>query len=211
VAAAAGVLVAVNGPFLLASPQGWWAPYAFQKLRAADITSNSIWFWGFDKPVATDTLNTLVPVLLLLGIALACGVGWWRARGEGAFPLVQVCGAILAVFMLTNKAHSPQYALWLLPFFCLVRLRWGWWAAYMAFDALMYVGLFRWYHALALGHDFGLAKQALVLGIWGRAVMLALLVWAFLRADSAIEPDMSPLVQPGGPNRTSLSLSRSGA
>jgi uncharacterized membrane protein len=205
------VLGVVNGVFVILSPQGWWAPYAFQKLRAADITSNSIWFWGFDKPVATDTLNTLVPVLLLLGIALACAVGWWRAKGEGAFPLVQVCGAILAVFMLTNKAHSPQYALWLLPFFCLVRLRWGWWAAYMAFDALMYVGLFRWYHALALGHDFGLAKQALVLGIWGRAVMLALLVWAFLRADSAIEPDMSPLVQPGGPNRTSLSLSRSGA
>jgi uncharacterized membrane protein len=181
-----GVLVAVNLPFALASPRGWWAPYAFQKERAADITSNSIWFWGFPQ-LTTSDLNHLIPVLLLIGTAIACAVGWWRAKGEGAFPLVQVCGALLMLFVLTGKAHSPQYALWLLPFFCLVRLRWGWWVAYMAIDLCMYVGLFRWYHALALGHDFGLAKQALVIGVWGRAVMLALLFVVLLRSRPAFE------------------------
>jgi uncharacterized membrane protein len=182
----AGVLVAANLPFALASPRGWWAPYAFQKERAADITSNSIWFWGFPH-LTTGDLNHLIPVLLLVGTAIACAVGWWRAQGEGAFPFVQVCGALLMLFVLTGKAHSPQYALWLLPFFCLVRLRWGWWVAYMAIDICMYVGLFRWYHALALGHDFGLAKQALVIGVWGRAVMLALLFVVLLRSRPAFE------------------------
>lgn len=181
-----GVLLAVNLPFALASPRGWWAPYAFQKERAADITSNSIWFWGFPH-LTTDDLNHLIPVLLLLGTVVACAVGWWRAKGEGAFPFVQVCGALLMLFVLTGKAHSPQYALWLLPFFCLVRLRWGWWVAYMVIDICMYVGLFRWYYALGQGHDFGLAKQALVIGVWGRAVMLGLLYVVLLRSRPAFE------------------------
>ena len=32
------------------------------------------------------------------------------------------------------------------------------------------------------------ARQALVLGIWGRAVMLVLLLWVFLRSEVAIRP-----------------------
>jgi uncharacterized membrane protein len=182
----AGVLAAVQLPFLLANPQGWWAPYAFQKERAADVTANSIWFWGFPH-LTTDDLNHLIPVLLLIGTAVACGIGWWRARTEGAFPFVQVCGALLVLFVVTGKAHSPQYALWLLPFFCLVRLRWGWWAAYMAIDVCMYIGLFRWYYGLGHGVDFGLAKQALIIGVWGRAVMLVLMFWVLLRSQSAFE------------------------
>jgi uncharacterized membrane protein len=181
------VSVLVNGYFVVASPQGWWAPYAFQQKRAADITANSVWYWGFDPPPATSTLNAVVPVLLLLGLIGACAYGWHRARREGAFPFVQVCGAVLAVFMVTNKAHSPQYALWLLPFFCLLRLRWGWWAAYMVFDLLMYVGLFRWYYALSTpAPDYGRPYEALVLGVWGRAAMLVLLVVVFLRSRSAL-------------------------
>jgi uncharacterized membrane protein len=188
------VSVLVNGYFLLRSPQGWWAPYAFQKARAADITSNSIWYWGFDPPVSTSTLNALIPVLLLLWMAVACAAGWWRARHEGAFPFLQVCGSLLAVFMLTNKANSPQYALWLLPFFCLIRVRWGWWAAYLAFDLLMYVGLFRWYYALGSpAADYGRPYEALVLGIWGRAAMLLLLAVVFLRTDTALRRDPLPL------------------
>jgi uncharacterized membrane protein len=185
-AAFLGVLVAVQLPFVIASPHGWWAPYAFQKERAADDTANSIWFWGFPQ-LSTNDLNHIVPALLLAGTLVACVVGWFRARVEGAFPFVQVCGAVLVLFMVTGKVHSPQYALWVLPFFCLLRLRWGWWAAYMVFDALMYVGLFRWYYVVTQGGDFGLAKQALVLGVWGRAAMLVLLFVVMLRSQPALE------------------------
>ena len=188
------VSVLVNGFFIVRNADGWWAPYAFQKDRAADITANSIWYWGFAKPVSTDTLNTVVPLLLLLGIAVACGVGWWRAQREGVFPFLQVCAAILTVFMVTNKAHSPQYTLWLLPFFCLVRLRWGWWTAYMVLDLLMYVGLFRWYYALGSPDpDYARPYEALVLGVWGRTAMLVLLFCFFLKARSALVKDPLPL------------------
>ena len=178
----------VNGLFLLANPRGWWAPYAFQADRGADVTSNSIWYWGLPS-LTTDQLNHLIPVLLAIGTAVASVAGWRIAQRVGAFPFVQVCGSLLALFLLTNKAHSPQYALWLLPFFCLVRLRWGWIAAYLVFDALLYVGLFRWYYALGSdAPDYGLPYQALVLGIWGRAAMLGLLFVWFLRSDTALQP-----------------------
>ncbi|MCW2544994.1 MAG: hypothetical protein JWM40_2546 [Frankiales bacterium] len=179
----AGMFAAINLPFLIASPRGWWAPYAFQQERAADITANSIWYWGFPD-LSTDQLNVLVPVLLLCGIAVACAVGWRRAQAEGAFPFLQVCAAVLVLFMLTNKAHSPQYALWLLPFFCLVRLRWGWWVGYLAFDTVMYVGLFRWYASGV--QPGGLPYQAVIIGVWGRAVMLALLFVVMLRSGTAL-------------------------
>ncbi len=191
-ATAAGVFALVNLPFLLVNPAGWWAPYAFQQRRAADVTSNSVWYWSGEH-LSTEQLNRLVPVLLLLGLAGALAAGWAR---RGPYPFVQVCGAVLCVFLLVNKAHSPQFVLWLLPFFALVRLRWGWAAAYLVFDALLYVGLFRWFHDLAQGRDFGVWKQMLVLGVWGRAAMLVLLYVALLRARSSLEEPDPPVHVP---------------
>ena len=176
--------LAINLPFLLLDPGGWFAPYAFQQLRGADVTSNSIWYWGLPA-LTTHDLNRLIPVLLALATLGAAGWGWRRAQREGEYPVVQVGGALLAAFMLLGKAHSPQYALWLLPFFCLLRLRWGWWLGYFAVDALTYVGVFRWFYDLGQGRDFGLAKQALVLGVWGRAVALVLLYAVFLTSRTA--------------------------
>ena len=81
-----------------------------------------------------------------VGIAVACAVGLAaRAGARGRSRSCRSAARCSCLFMLTNKAHSPQYALWLLPFFCLIRLRWGWWVGYLAIDAVMYVGLFRWY------------------------------------------------------------------
>jgi uncharacterized membrane protein len=182
----AGVFVLANAGFLIASPRGWWSPIQFQRERAADITSNSIWYWGYDG-FTTDQLNVVVALLLIVGSTAAAAYGWRRAKREGVYPFLQVSGACLVLFMLTNKAHSPQYVLWLLPLFCLLQLRWGWWVGYIAIDMCLYVGLFRWYYDLSQGADFGLAKQALIVGIWGRTVMLVLLYVVMLRTQPAPE------------------------
>ncbi len=181
------VFGSVNGVFALINVDGWYSPYAFQALRGADITSNSIWFWGLPQ-LSTGQLNALIPVLLALAFAAACAAGWWRSRRTGNYPFIQVSGAMLAAFMLLNKAHSPQYALWLLPFFVLIRLRWGWWVTYLALDSVFYVGLFRWFYRLSMGGDFGIEKQAVIIGVWGRAVMLVLLFVVFLRSETALLP-----------------------
>jgi uncharacterized membrane protein len=194
--AAAATFAVINAPFALVNESGWWAPYAFQKLRAADVTTNSIWFWGFPQ-LTTDQLNVLCPILLAVTFLAAAAAGWFRSRGgREPFPFLQVCAAILCAFLLLNKVHSPQYALWLLPFFCLVRLRLGWWAAYMALDATLYVGLFRWFYDLSRGIDFGIAKQAVVIGVWGRAAMLVLMYVAFLKASSAVTSRPAVVAEP---------------
>lgn len=187
--------VFVNLPFLLTDPQGWYAPYAFQQLRAADVTSQSIWFYAFPQ-VTTPQLNRLIPVLWAFGFIAAMTYGWLRSSRRVGYPFVQVCGATLCVFLLFNKAYSPQFALWLLPFFVLIRVRLGWWVAYTVFDTLVYVGFLRWLAGLPLGIDFGLAKQALILGIWGRAVMLVLLSVVFLRTAVVAEPEPLPVAAP---------------
>jgi uncharacterized membrane protein len=178
---------AVNVPFLLADPEGWWAPYAFQKLRQADVTSNSIWFWGFPG-LTLDQLNRLIPTLLAIAFIVALTWGWYRSEHDGHYPFLQVSAAMVCAFLILNKAHSPQFALWLLPFFALVRIRLGWVVGYLALDTVFYVGLFRWFHDLSQGRDFGLAEQAVVLGVWGRAVLLLLLFGLFLAADAVTRP-----------------------
>ncbi|MDP9241157.1 MAG: hypothetical protein M3O55_11080 [Actinomycetota bacterium] len=189
--AGTGTFALINLPFVLTNPGGWWASYQFQALRNADVTTNSIWYWAF-PPDGLDrhTLNLLVPVLLAVAFLVALRYGWVRGQREDSYPFLGVSGAMLVAYLLLNKVHSPQYALWLLPFFALLRVRWGWWAAYMALDAVLYVGLFRWFYDLSRGVDFGLAKQALVIGVWGRAVMLVLMYVLFLRAKAAVpEPE----------------------
>ena len=196
-------------PFLLANPDGWWATYAFQAGRVADLTTNSIWFWGFPD-LKTSTVDHWSTGLIALSWLIAVVAGWVLARRTGDYPWLQVSAAMLCAFLLFNKVYSPQYVLWLLPFFVLLRVRWGWWASYLAVDVLLYVGLFRWYYDITQGGDYGLAKQAAVLGVWGKAVLLALLYVVFLLSSPSIRPGPSSGSEPP-PDRASTSGPRSSA
>ena len=181
-AAGGATVVAVNLPFVVAGREGWAATYAFQSARAADSSSNSLWYWVYPG-LTTERLNLVVPALLAvaLGIALADGVR--RARAGTDFPLVQVCGAVLVAFLLLNKVSSPQYTLWLLPFLALLRVHWAWWAAFTVADALVYVGVFRWFHALVSGTDASLPATVLETGVWAKCLLLLALFPVLLRAD----------------------------
>lgn len=186
VAGTGGVWAAINVPFMLANWDGWWATYSFQAGRAADLTTNSIWYWGFPE-LTGDEVNRWSAALIVVSWLVAVAGGWAVAQRGGRYPWLQVGAALLASFLLFNKVYSPQYVLWLLPFFVLLRIRWGWWVAYLAVDLLLYVGLFRWYYDITQGGDFGVAKQAAVLGVWGKAVLLALLYVVFLRSSSVVQ------------------------
>ena len=209
-----GVLTvaAINLPFILIHRPGWLAILEFQSRRNADISTNSIWFWGFPD-ITRETLNVLTPGLMAASWAAAAAYGLWRARREGSYPLVQVCGAMVVSFILWNKVHSPQYGLWVLPFFALLRLRWGWWAAFVFTDTLLFWGIFRWFYQLGIGKDFTNAKQMLVLGVWGQAAMLVLLYVMFLRSRSAFDeepatPAESPAESPTTAEREPVTATR---
>ena len=74
----------------------------------------------------------------------------------------------------------------------LLWVRWGWIVGYLAVDAAMGIGIFRWYYATTTGlpagiYD-GLAAQAVAVGVWGRAALLVALFWVFLHERSTV-PD----------------------
>jgi uncharacterized membrane protein len=195
VVAAGGVtVVAVNLPFVVAGREGWAATYAFQSARAADSSSNSLWYWVYPH-LTTEQLNVLVPAGLVVALAVAVADGVRRAGAEDGFPFVQVCGAVLVAFLLLNKVSSPQYTLWLLPFLALLRVHWAWWAAFTVADALVYFGVFRWFHALVSGTDPSLAAAVLETGVWVKCLLLLALFPVLLRAPSAVgQPTQRPAV-----------------
>jgi uncharacterized membrane protein len=190
-AAAGGItLLVINLPFMAANFDAWWVSYEFHQLRIADF--NSIWHWwpgGLDA----EELNFLTGILIGGAFLAALLVGWRRGRQTGVFPFVQVCGAMLAAFLLFNKVHSPQYALWLLPFFALIGAGWRpWvlWGAYSIADLAVYVGIFRWFYDFVYRHvDVTAAKRVLIAGVWTRAALLAILFVYFLTSREVTKPE----------------------
>jgi uncharacterized membrane protein len=65
---------------------------------------------------------------------------WLRDRDPWATG-----GATVALFLLVAKVHSPQYALWLLPFFVTVTLPVWLGVAYFVADAAIVYSGFHWY------------------------------------------------------------------
>jgi uncharacterized membrane protein len=191
--AAIGTVVAVNLPFALISYSGWRASFTFQENRQADMTTNSIWYWGLrphfgtiglDTPVPAydQTVGVLSPLLVCAAFALALRLGWLRFLRNGTFPWIAVSAAMLCGFLLLHKVHSPQYTLWLIPFFVLLRVPWGLVAAYLVADLAMGIGVFKYFGALAAGEDPHTFEWLVQFGVWGRAGLLVVLFFVFLRA-----------------------------
>lgn len=189
-AAGAGTALAINLPFMVINFQGWWGTYKFHQLRGPNFDS----IWGLLQTryawvrIHMPELNLTVAVLTLATFAVVLLYGWHRATKDGVFPFLQVAAAFLVAFMLWNKVHSPQYTLWLLPFFALLTVNVGWWIAYTVIDTLAYVGIFRWfydYSYLGTGMSSTSAKEAMVFAVWARAAVLVVLLVVFLRARSA--------------------------
>jgi uncharacterized membrane protein len=198
-----GTAVAVNLPFMLLGFRGWAASFTFQELRNVDITTNSVWFWGF-RPFSDPgnirfqtMVDILSPALILVAFVAACLLGWRRYRREGTYPWIAVSAAMLCGFLLFHKVDSPQYALWLVPMFALMRVRAVWIVLYYLADLAMGIGIFRYFYAITFFKPYGIydgfAAQATAIGVWGRAALLAVLFFAFLVARSTVDDaDTSP-------------------
>ena len=193
--AGTGALVAINLPFMLVNFSGWWPTYDFHRLRGPNFDS----IWGLlgdgssSEWLFAPKLNLLVALLTLTWFGLAFGAGWWRAKKDGVYPFLQVAGALLISFLLWNKVHSPQYTLWLLPFFVVLRVHVAWWLAYAVVDTVAYVSIFRWFFDISYEAEFFAtpAKNAMVGSVWARAALLVILFAVFLRSRTAADGDPS--------------------
>ncbi len=207
--AATGTAIAINLPFAIAGYDGWRASFTFQQQRQADITTNSIWYWGLrpmfgPDPASDESFQHVVsiasPLLVFACFALAVWLGWKRFAAVGTYPWVAVSASMLCGFLLFHKVHSPQYTLWLIPFLVLLAVPWPAVASYLVADVAVGVGVFLYFSSLATGSSIEWNENVVQFGVWGRALLLVVLFFAFLRASprwSEADPIPTPSAEQG--------------
>jgi uncharacterized membrane protein len=189
-----GTFALINLPFALANFNGWWATFEFHRLRGPNF--DNIWAVRSVGPFTLPALdpgdlNVVTASFTAIMFVFALTYGFRCLHREGRYPFIQVSAALLAAFLLWNKVHSPQYTLWVLPFFVLLRINVVWWVAYTAVDLAVYVGVFRFFYDVcsAAGcrpfDEPTLAQQVMNLGVFGRAGLLGVLFVVFLRSHAA--------------------------
>ncbi len=194
--AATATVTATQAPFMILGWEGWRGSLSFQGKRKADIDTNSIWYWGLRHLTGgqTDLYNTIVgiasPLLIVGSFALAGWLGWRVYRPDkvtlGVYPWIGVCGAMLAGFMVFHKVHSPQYTLWILPFFVLLNIRWQVIVAYLVADLALDLTIFRLFGILNDPSNPPMKWWVIGgvnFGVWVHAVLLVYLIFAFVKAS----------------------------
>lgn len=151
------VLVAavVNIPWMILAPRGWLAIWQFHAARDPDL--GTVWSWvgrhGRELfPNNWWTNGGYRDAVSLLGlVGFAAGSVWflwrgWKRRHEPqGYPVAATGLGIVALFLLLSKVHSPQYALWVVPFLALLDVRWWLISMYLVGDAMVFFGAFTWF------------------------------------------------------------------
>ncbi len=178
-----GVALACNLPYAVASPHGWWSSYRFQARRAADLST----FWTHGPPhLSVSALNAASDVLIAVGVAFVLVVAHRRAQRDGVYPYLQACAGVLIAFLAFGKIYSPQYALWVLPFFVLLDIAIGWWIAFTAVSLAVFAVVFL---VGFPGLSIGTASALLPYVVWSRTLGLIALAAAMMLATPARRAD----------------------
>lgn len=178
--AAAGSWLAVNLPFMVAAPDSWWTFFGFNSRRAADW--DSLWFIACETVTGQGCVNvravTLGSVVFFVGLV---AVVWWakRARDPG-FARWTLGFPIIVLFLLSNKVYSPQYSLWLLPWFAVALPNVRLFLAFEMADAAVFLARFSWFAELEGlgGVPLGTFEAAIIV----RAAVLIAYVVSWVRA-----------------------------
>jgi uncharacterized membrane protein len=102
--------LAINLPFAITTPEGWWRFYKLNLERGPDW--GSIWLALQQLGINMTNLNWLSILLLLIALTtiavLLFELQYTPTLGSVSF-------FVLASVMLASKVYSPQYVLWLTP------------------------------------------------------------------------------------------------
>lgn len=177
-AVAAAFILGVNLPFIVANLKGWYAPFVFQASVRIDAPGSTIWDWD-GHFLSTGVVNALSWLLTALGCAAVARAGWRRSRHDGAFPFVQTGAAMVFWYLVMAKDNSPQYVLWVLPLFALVKLKPQLWVQLCAISCLLYLFFF----------DVLVGDVLYVVGAWQAAVFLLAMVYS-LRSASVFDESL---------------------
>jgi uncharacterized membrane protein len=186
--------VAVNLPFAVLGSERWSEFFRFNGARNADW--DSVWFLvarhlGFTWNV--PVLNALAAA----SFAVAIIAIWKAVGGRPGFQAWTFGFPVLAVFLLTSKVYSPQYGLWLLPWFALSLPDARLFAAFQAAEIAVFVTRFQFF-ASYQGVGPGLPFWSFELAVILRAAILVgcIAIWVRNTAARRHEPVPEPATAP---------------
>jgi len=183
--------VAVNLPFAVLGFERWSEFFRFNSARGADW--DSLWFiaarpFGFSWDV--PLLNLLSAVTFIVGSIIV----WRAAARRPGFRAWTFGFPLLVVFLLSSKVYSPQYGLWLLPWFAAALPDLRLFLAFELADVAVFVTRFQFFARLSdLGP--GLPIWAFEAAVILRLAVLVLCLVAWVRRQDrepapAAEPAM---------------------
>ena len=179
--------LAINLPFALTTPAGWWRFYKLNLERGPDW--GSIWLALQQLGLNLNNLNYLSILLLLIALA-AVAVLLFEIKYIPT--LASVSFFVLASVMLASKVYSPQYVLWLTPLAVIalsskrdLHAFWLW----QATEVIYHVAI--WQHiALVTNAKFGLTATTYavltLVRIAGTTYLMAILARRALRVRLAL-------------------------
>jgi uncharacterized membrane protein len=173
-----GVWLAINLPFALTTPTGWWRFYKLNLSREADW--GSLWLAFSQLGLGLANLNYLAILLLLIGLT-AFVIFLFEVKNTPT--LASVAFIVLAIVMVASKVYSPQYVLWLTPLAVIALTNkkdlhafWIWQIA----ETMYHVAI--WQHlALFTGAAFGLQEGGYATITLIRIAATIYLAWTLIK------------------------------
>jgi uncharacterized membrane protein len=188
---AIGTWLATNVVFMLWAPESWSLFFRFNEHRPADW--DSLWFIPCQRLQGGTTScgNTgfINEASFVLFVGMSTVLWSLRVRRYPDTPRWTLAFPILITFLLTNKVYSPQYSLWLLPWFALVLpdLRLFLW--FEATDVAVFVTRFAWFGSL---DPDGGWTHAVTVGIFEAAVIARAVVLVVILATYTFRRERIP-------------------
>ena len=172
------IWLAINLPFALTTPTGWWRFYKLNMEREADW--GSLWLAFSQLGLGLANLNYLAILLLLIGLT---SFVIFLFELKNTPTLASVAFIVLAIVMIASKVYSPQYVLWLTPLAVIALTNkkdlhafWIW----QITETLYHVAI--WQHlALFTGAKFGLQEGAYATITLIRIAATIYLAWVLIK------------------------------
>ena len=151
-----GVWTAINLPFIVTTPTGWFRFYKLNLERDADW--GSLWLALDQLGLQLTNLNYLSLLLLFIGLT---AIAIFLFEIKSTPTLASVAFILMATVMVASKVYSPQYVLWLTPLAIIALTHakdlpafWIWQGSEIVYHIAI------WQHlALVTGATFGLSAQ----------------------------------------------------
>ena len=200
VAVVAATWLAINAPFALTTPTGWWRFFKLNLERGADW--GSIWLALQQLGLSLTNLNYLSILVLLIALTSVAIVLFELKYTP---TLASVAFIVMAAVMIASKVYSPQFVLWLTPLAVIALTNkkdlhafWLW----QATEVIYHVAI--WQHIASItGAQFGLGPTpyaiVTLVRIAGTIYLMAVLARRALQARNTHSRLLDLLFEGGKP------------